>query len=156
MAASLERSAVLSFKFLNSLLSNSFLTSEATESRMTSFTRLEITSSSSLWSLVKQFRAIIKCFVCFTRYNLRFCQPRSQGLFSSSLNGGRERRPCLIFVSPAVSLIHFIASIGRGNETDMLGFPDWRSTPIPPPPTTLNCAFRLICSFQIKILCCHH
>ena len=51
MAASLERSAVLSFKFLETLLSNSFLTSDAMESKMISFTPLDITSSSSLWSL---------------------------------------------------------------------------------------------------------
>lgn len=51
MAASLERSPVLSFKFLETLLSNSFLTSDAMESKMISFTPLDITSSSSLWSL---------------------------------------------------------------------------------------------------------
>lgn len=55
MAASLERSAVLSFKFLETLLSNSFLTSDAMESKMISFTPLDITSSSSLWSLTVMF-----------------------------------------------------------------------------------------------------
>ena len=55
MAASLERSAVLSLKFLETLLSNSFLTSDAMESKMISFTPLDITSSSSLWSLTVMF-----------------------------------------------------------------------------------------------------
>ena len=51
IAASLERRAVLPLRFLVTLLSNSFLTRDATESRMTNLTRLEIMSSSNVCSL---------------------------------------------------------------------------------------------------------